>query len=196
MLNQVTPSIDLLRRRVMSARSWPTGLLQGLLLVLLIAGLSACGFHLRGAVAIPADYSPLYIKQNKVFEVANDLKGLLRGNHIEVVEQATAAKAEIVLISQLNRNRILSVDSNGRAREYLLVYTLNYSLQAEGLKPLNDKIELNRSLLFDANTVLAVNEEGKTLYRDMQRDAARLLLLKFKAYLKHGQSDTSQGQVE
>jgi len=153
-------------------------------LLCLCTCLVACGFHLRGAVEIADQYSPLYIRQNKLFEVANDLKGLLRGSHIKLVEQPSQAKTEVTLISQVKRNRILSVDANGRAREYLLSYTLDYSMKATGLTLRTDKIELTRSLLFDANTVLAVNEEGKTLYRDMQRDAARLLLLKLNAYLK------------
>ncbi len=144
---------------------------------------TACGFHLRGAVAIPASYVPLYVEQNRVFEVANDLKGLLRGSHIDFVDHADEARSSIVLRQQVKRRRILSVDENGRAREYQLIYTLSFSFHAGDSRPFDDTIQLSRSLLFDANQVLAVNEESDTLYRDMQRDAARLVLLRFRAWL-------------
>ena len=45
-----------------------------------------------------------------------------------------------------------------------------------------DTVTLSRSLLFDTDTVLAVENESEVLYREMQRDASRLILLKLQAY--------------
>lgn len=44
-----------------------------------------------------------------------------------------------------------------------------------------DSISVARSLLFDPDAVLAVTNEAEILYKDMRRDAARLILLKLQA---------------
>lgn len=94
------------------------------------------------------------------------------------------------MISEKKSRRILSVDSNGRAREYLLSYEVLYSVQLPAAgetvadsKAFEDTVFLSRSLLFDPNAVLAVTNESAILYKDMRRDAARQVLLKLQARL-------------
>ena len=45
----------------------------------------------------------------------------------------------------------------------------------------HDSISVARSLLFDPDAVIAVVNESEILYKDMRRDAARLILLKLQA---------------
>ncbi len=85
---------------------------------------------------------------------------------------------------------VLSVDSNGRAREYLLNYTVLFTVTIKSTTALKAKnieqsISISRSLLFDPDAVLAVTNESEILYKDMQRDAAQLILLKMQAHSKN-----------
>ncbi|NOQ89189.1 MAG: hypothetical protein GQ550_09715, partial [Gammaproteobacteria bacterium] len=106
--------------------------------------LTACGFQLRGSLDISQELSPVLIEQNSAFELAREIKVLLAANKIKFIEseeQGDAAKASAVkanavkanarlsLLSESKSRRVLSVDGNGRAREYLLGYTVNFSIQ-------------------------------------------------------------------
>lgn len=158
-----------------------------LLLTLITAG---CGFQLRGALDISPDVSPLYLQQNSVFELGREIKALLATNKIAVADSAAQASSQLVLLNESKQNRVLSVDGNGRAKEYSLSYTVNFTItvstsakQAEDvqIKPVQDTLSLSRTLLFDPDAVLAVANETEVLYKDMRRNAARSILLKLQA---------------
>jgi len=175
-----------------------------LLAVLLIFTLQACGFKLRGAVELSSEMSPIYFQANSVFQLGREIQSLLKSNKIELVDDEKQSKSQLILISESKSNRVLSVDSDGRAREYLLSYSVNFSINVNSSDsadfnnptvdsvnedsaktPTNaDKITISRSLLFDQDAVLAVSNESQVLYKDMRRDAARLILLKLEARSK------------
>lgn len=98
-------------------------------LLLLIMLVQACGFQLRGALEISQDVSPLYLQQNTVFDLAREIKLLLVTNKIDVTENPTEANSRLILHKESRHNRVLSVDGNGRAREYLLTYTVIFSIE-------------------------------------------------------------------
>lgn len=152
----------------------------------------ACGFQLRGALSLSQDMSPMYLQQNSLFELGRELKTLLTSNKIQLTENATHAKAQLELLNEKKSRRVLSVDGSGRAKEYLLSYSVNFSIknnQSKGISEersrddsiSHDSISVARSLLFDPDAVIAVVNESEILYKDMRRDAARLILLKLQA---------------
>jgi LPS-assembly lipoprotein len=163
--------------------------------------LNACGFQLRGSINLSEDISPIYIEQNSVFDLAREIRSLLATNKIKVVEDVKQSKAQLTLLSEEKIRRVLSVDGNGRAREYLLIYKVNFVINTKQPETLevetqktetmeaknnegsisHDSISVSRSLLFDPDAVLAVTNEAEILYRDMRRETARLILLKLQA---------------
>jgi LPS-assembly lipoprotein len=161
-------------------------------LLLFVFVLHACGFHLRGALDLSEDISPVYLQKNSAFELAQEIKSLLVMNKISIEENINKAHSVLTLLKEEKSRRVLSVDASGRAKEYLLNYTVKFSIkikQPEDLKEkelqekdLENSISLTRSLLFDPDAVLAVTNESAILYKDMQRDAARLILLKLQAH--------------
>ena len=162
----------------------------GLFILLLTLITAGCGFQLRGALDISPDVSPLYLQQNSVFELGREIKALLATNKIAVADSAAQASSQLVLLNESKQNRVLSVDGNGRAKEYSLSYTVNFIItvstsakQAEDvqIKPVQDTLSLSRTLLFEPDAVLAVANETEVLYKDMRRNAARSILLKLQA---------------
>ena len=167
---------------------------------LLVMNLTACGFHLRGAVELSADLSPLYLQTNNAYELARDVKGLLRSNNIELAQTPGKANVTLRLLKEQRNRRITTVNSDGRASEYLLTYTVDVSFSGAAIadsqkeqsqkqqsqkeksaKQITDTIILHRTLIFDPDVVLAATNESETLYRDMKRDAARRIILKLQA---------------
>ena len=176
------------------------------------ASLHACGFQLRGSIDLSENISPVYIEQNSVLDLAREIKLLLATNNIEVVDDAKQSKAQLTLLSEEKNRRVLSVDGSGRAREYLLNYKINFiiktkqletsaieNIEAENIAAKNnqdsvshDSISVARSLLFDPDAVLAVTNEAEILYKDMRREAARLILLKLQARSKSGKTGNNK----
>lgn len=187
-----------------------------LIAIIAMANLHACGFQLRGAINLSSDMSPVYVEQNSAFDLAREIKSLLTSNKIAVVTSEKQSKTQLVLLNEGKNRRVLSVDGNGRAREYLLTYSVNFviktkqdvALETETTamgqeevvqeatqeatqkktapekaveKNQQDSISITRTWLFDPNAVLAVSNEAEILYKDMRRDAARLILLKLNA---------------
>ena len=159
-----------------------SSILRLALLLLAASIINACGFQLRGAMDISQDITPTFIQQNSAFELAREIKELLVNNNLAIAKSQEAASSQIALNKETKSRRVLSVDTDGRAREYLLNYTVNFTIKINQSKPINDSLSLERSLLFDTDAVVAVVNESEILYKDMQRDIARLILLKLQAY--------------
>lgn len=159
----------------------------------LVFFMQACGFQLRGALDLPQNISPIYLQQNSVFELGREIRSLLTANKIQVTDNAKQAKTQLTLLNEARSRRVLSVDGSGRAKEYLLNYTANFTIkinpEKKGINEINEiddqgkagSVAVSRSLLFDPDAVVAVVNESEILYSDMRRDAARRILSKLQA---------------
>ena len=58
---------------------------------------------------------------------------------------------------------------------------MRYRVSRQSARPVVRNITLTRELLFDPDSVLALDYETQTLYSDMRRDAARLMLQQLQA---------------
>jgi LPS-assembly lipoprotein len=151
--------------------------------LLLLLSASACGFQLRGAVELPAVLQPVYLYGAGEEELAHQLAVLLKENNTVLADAEAQAASRLKIVSQKQTRRILSVDSRGRAREYELNYSVLYQLSSEHINA-DNVVKLRRVLAFDPDNVLGASNEEQTLYRDMQRDAARLILQQLEAMTK------------
>jgi LPS-assembly lipoprotein len=175
---------------VLSIGSFLQKQLRVWMLLALALSLHACGFQLRGSIDLSSEMSPIYIEQNGVFDLAREIKTLLASNKIAMVESAQQSKSQLILLDDSKSQSVLSVDGSGQAREYLLSYKVNFVIKVnqknkDKTAAVPDSLTINRSWLFDPNAVLAVTNEAELLYKDMRREAARLILLKINARSKN-----------
>ena len=160
--------------------------LRNLVLALAAAvALSACGFHLRGS---GGDYNmpfrSIYLAFPETSSLGTELRRNLRGgDKVEVVTDAARADARFEVLSENRGKAILSLNSQGRVREYLLTYTLVFRvLDAKGGELLGPtEISLKRPLTFNETQVLAKESEEALLYRDMQADLVQQILRRLAA---------------
>jgi len=161
-----------------------------LMMLALAVSLYACGFQLRGSIDLSSEMSPIYIEQNGVFDLAREIKTLLASNKIAMVESAQQSKSQLILLDDSKSQSVLSVDGSGQAREYRLTYKVNFVIKVNQINKdktaaVPDSLTVNRTWLFDPDAVLAVTNEAELLYKDMRREAARLILLKINARSKN-----------
>jgi LPS-assembly lipoprotein len=148
---------------------------------LLLAG---CGFQLRGSsgqYAMP--FHSIYVGFADTSALGTELKRNLRGGDTVVATDPKGADAQFDVISESRNKSILSLNSQGRVREYLLTYTLSFRVRdAKGGELLGPtEISLKRSYTFNESQVLAKESEEVLLYRDMQTDLVQQILRRLAA---------------
>ena len=153
--------------------------------LMLAAVIAACGFKPRGAngqYRIP--FHTIYLGFAETSPLGVELRRNLRGlEGVIVVDDATKAEAKLDVVSESRGKVILSLNSQGRVREYLLTYTLVFKVRdgkdGELLPPTD--ISLKRSIAFNENQTLAKESEEVLLYRDMQSDLVQQILRRLTA---------------
>ena len=154
-------------------------------MLLLAVALAACGFQLRGSNGqynMPFKSIYLGFADNSLLGV--ELKRNLRGaDAVLVVDDAAKAEARLDVLSETRGKSILSLNSQGRVREYLLTYTLVFRVRnASGAELLGPtQISLKRNIAFNEAQVLAKEAEEALLYRDMQADLVQQIMRRLAA---------------
>ncbi len=111
-----------------------------------------------------------------------ELRSALKASGTELTEDRTVAASELRVIRERRSRDVQSVDSQGRAREYTLKYSVSFSLKSKGEWLIEDSnILLNRILLFNPDAVLGTEQEEANIYRDMIRDGSSQILLRLQA---------------
>jgi LPS-assembly lipoprotein len=145
--------------------------------LVLLTSISACGFALRGAVVFP--FQSIYVGLPESSALGGELKRNLRANgKTEVTAQAANADVILDVLGESRDKVILSLNSQGRVREFNLIYNLKFRLRDkaghEVLQPTT--ISLKRNLSFKENEVLAKEAEEALLYRDMQSELVQQIM--------------------
>ncbi|WP_296950995.1 LPS assembly lipoprotein LptE [uncultured Massilia sp.] len=158
---------------------------------LLIAGTAAgCGFQLRGANgSYTMPFQSIYLGLPDTSALGVELKRNLRaGGQVVVTDTADGAQAQFVLLGEVRNKSILSLNSLGRVREYLLSYTVSYTVRdAKGaVLVAPTEISLRRNMAFDETQVLAKESEEALLYRDMQADLVQQIIRRLAAMKNAG----------
>lgn len=158
-------------------------LLRFLLVLACISLLSGCGFHLRGAVALPEVMARTYVEGGAGSDLYYELENALVNAGAEVVESTEAASAVLILHKQRLERRVLSVDSQGRAAEYELTLQLAFSLKdSKGLILAdNERLSVVRDYSFDPDNVLAKGDEEAALRREMNRFAVSQMMRRLQS---------------
>jgi LPS-assembly lipoprotein len=146
--------------------------------------LAGCGFHLRGSYALPEAMAQTRLQSGAPHgDLARALRRELTSAGTMLSEDARAAGAVLVIGREDYDREVLSVDSAGKAREYLMTYRASFALrdaQGRELVPMQDAV-LHREVLFDANAALGHKTEEEYLRGELADEMARLILDRLSA---------------
>ncbi len=163
-----------------SAKFWSRPLLLLLGMSVLLGSLAGCGFQLRGSAQqymIPFRTVYLAIPENSPLSIELSRYILAQGE-TALVRERKEAQASIEILSEAKEKAILSLNSQGRVREFNLSYTLRFRVtdkDSQELLPASE-ISLRRSISFNESQVLAKEAEETLLYKDMQTDLIQQLI--------------------
>lgn len=148
--------------------------------------LVACGFHLRGTDGKSDNlpFSSIYIDFPADSQTSARLKRLIRGMKLtKLVNNPKEAEVILSAISEKKNKEYLSLNAQGRVREFSLDYILEFMVKTPQGKTLIEptKLTLRRTMTYNDNEALSKENEELMLYKDMQFDMAYQLLRRLSA---------------
>lgn len=143
--------------------------------------LSACGFQLKGEVALP--FSSISVSSAGTSQVATQLKRDIGNSAARLAASSKDADAQLNIALEKRERLILSLSGAGKVREYQLKLTVQYQLTdvAGKVSIPTSEIQLQRILAYDDSQIIAKQLEEALLYQDMEKDAAGQILRRMTA---------------
>lgn len=154
--------------------------ITGLLLTTLV---TSCGWHLRGTGTVDNVSSVHISSQGRFGSFYEALSRSLQANDITVVENATDAQYNIVILDQKYSRKTASVSVTVRVSEYQLTEEVTIMILAANGQPLLQRTTLStdRFFDFDENDVQSKEDEANMLRREMQSDLIRQIISRLDA---------------
>ncbi|WDS38085.1 LPS assembly lipoprotein LptE [Pseudoxanthomonas sp.] len=155
-------------------------MLRLLAVTLLAVSLSACGFHLRSKIALPADLGPVrVVSKTRYSPLAEDLAvGLKAAGATPAAEDATTDVATLDIKSERWGDRAIALDQNGRALEYSLRYATVFEFRrADGSELVPQQVvELSRDYVSQSTNLTGTTSEREILADELRREMAASIL--------------------
>lgn len=148
--------------------------------------LAACGFHLRGDQKLP--FPTIFVQAPANSAVGATLSRQIRsGTETRTVPLAVEAGAVLEILGESQSKDILTLNAQGRAVEYKLIYRLRFRLHdGKGHEYIPaTELSAQRDISINDSQVLSKESEEALLYHDMQTDLVQQLLRRVAAIKLH-----------
>ncbi len=151
-----------------------------------VAGLAACGFHLRGAPEFA--FASLYLAAPAGSSLARELQRTLEsaGARLQVLREPApqnAAQVVLDLLQEKQERAVVGLTSAGQVRELQLRLRVQIRLRgadgAEWMAP--TEIVQTRDISYSETIALAKEAEEALLYRNMQTDIVQQIVRRLAA---------------
>jgi LPS-assembly lipoprotein len=146
----------------------------------LCAALAGCGFKLRGQQTFP--FETINVPSNTPLGVELKRNIAAASAQTKLVDSPADAEAVLSVLSEANEKVILSLNTQGRVREYQLRYRVVFRVSNQkGLDFVPPTaVLLTRDITFN-DQVLAKEVEEAQLYREMRSDLVHQILRRLGA---------------
>lgn len=155
------------------------------LIILALAVLSAaCGWHLRGSVALPASVERLYVSAEDPYNpMMTELRERLIAAGVDLAPAAMSATYTLAIIEQDQDSRVAAVGADSLASAYEVTLEVRYDI----LGPLGELVahelssSVTRSYESDVSVAGAGAREEALLLREMRSELAQQILRRLQA---------------
>ncbi len=151
-------------------------------LLLMFLMLTACGYHLRGSIAMPEPLKNLYVF-NASSALQSELSDVMKASKGHLASSPNEASLVVKIISEDIKTRVLSIGSSGKSNESQLDYFLQFQFydNQENQVMEEQRIEIAREYFNDQTAVLAKSNEEQILRKEIYKQAVRMLMLRAEA---------------
>jgi len=154
------------------------------ILVILLIGLSACGFQLRGANLQALQNANVYVQSSGANVLAAEVKRQLLDADVSPVSSASDADYIVTLSNESFSRKILSVSpTTGKVEEYEVTYTAMLKITAphESSTTSAKPVSASRDYTFDEGSVLGTFTQESVLKADIAKQVAATVLRRLRA---------------
>ncbi|NNC99368.1 MAG: hypothetical protein HKN85_04225 [Gammaproteobacteria bacterium] len=139
-----------------------------IVVMVLAASLSACGFHLRGNIPLPENIKNMYVKAPQG-SFKDQLEVILTNLGAELAESRSAADVMLNISQAGSQRTVGTLDERGKVNSYNLVFTVRYKLQDPNGKQIRTAtLKESRRYNFDPEFVVESESEEADLLQDME----------------------------
>ena len=148
--------------------------------ILLIATLFAgCGFQLRGSTPeTRLGFESLYLDAPIGTPLERDLRTVLRASSTQLTADAKSAPVTLRVLSQAQEKKVLTLNAQGKVREFSLTYRVRFEVADASNKKLLQppEIALQSILSYSEEQALAKEQEERMTFEDLRRDAVAQIM--------------------
>ena len=149
--------------------------------------LSACGYHLRGAIDLPDELQKMYVR-GASRQLTEAIEQAFRSTSGELVKNVADAGMILNVINEDYRRKTVSISSSGYSNEYELIYRLVFDLIDKNGNELVSAQTIEVSQVYfneqSSNTVLSKENEERVLRKELYLKAVRSVIERARAELK------------
>ena len=149
-------------------------MLKALSLLLCSLLLTACGFHLRGMIDLPAWLNNVAIRGDAAkVEFSSLTKSYLEGYHVRVNPDPTTADYWLIISNFNYQQQIVSIGASTNSRQYQLILRVDFLLQdrqGHMISPLR-RVVVTRQLTVNNDRILGSNAEEHSFLHEMRQEA-------------------------
>jgi LPS-assembly lipoprotein len=149
-----------------------------LLALAALTALSACGFRLAGSAPWPAVLARPYLSLKDPYtDFSREFERELKSERAQLQPLAAGASATIDVSKDSVEQRTLSVSATNIPTQYLLIYTVTFSVRTADKELLAPQtISLQQDYSFAENVVLAKEHEADVLRKQMAHNLVAIAM--------------------
>ncbi|UTA48755.1 LPS assembly lipoprotein LptE [Simiduia sp. 21SJ11W-1] len=165
--------------------------MKNILVVFCLLLLSACGWHLKGSLKLPADFTHIAIEGAST-ELHAALAKQLNASGIAIEPNAANARYHLVVSDEKSDRRTAALGSDALAAqyEYTSLAQFEFRNQAGELMGTPDQVQVTRTVNFDSGQVLGAASEAELVKREMTQELASQIIRRLSYLASRTQADT------
>lgn len=147
--------------------------------------LTACGYHLRGALDLPAGMNNVYLEGGSA-QLRDQFNRAMEISSVPLASSPETAGIIVKIFNEDSQRRILSLGSGGTANDFELSYRFDYELVDAKNKVLSARqpIEIKREYYNNQVAVIAKGNEEAVIRNEMYQQAVRTIVNRARVALE------------
>lgn len=149
--------------------------------------LSACGYHLRGALDLPTNMKNVYVEGGSG-PLLEQFKQAMKSSSARFSNSRKEAGIVIKIFNETFNRRVLSLSTRGKSNEFELEYRLDYEFANAGDATLMERqsVEIRREYYNDQQYIIAKDNEEAGIRNEMYQQAVQTIVNRARVVLESG----------
>lgn len=147
--------------------------------------LSACGYHLRGALELPANMKNIYVEGGSG-TLVEQFKQVMKASSTQLASSPKGAGIVIKIYNEDFSRRVLSLSTRGKSNEFELIYHLDYEFAKADDTLLMERqpVDIRREYYNDQQFMIAKDQEEAGIRNEMYQQAVRSIMNRARVVLE------------